>query len=79
MAEDKGNWREKYLDALDQQEKVEKSFATQHELLRRALVRVSVSADGQDEMLDTILSQLRERLRGNINGDISASDDITSL
>jgi len=65
------NWREKYLDALDQQEQMEKSLAAQQELLRRALVRVSVAADGQDDALDGILSQLRERMRGTITGDIS--------
>lgn len=66
------NWREKYLDALDQQEQIEKSLAAQQELLRRALVRVSVVADGQDDALDGILSQLRERMRGAITGDISS-------
>jgi len=66
-----GNWRDKYLDALDQQDQQEKRFAAQQELLRRALVRVSVAADGQDDTLDTILGQLRERLRsGNISGDM---------
>jgi len=65
------NWREKYLDALDQQEQIEKSLAAQQELLRRALVRVSVVADGQDDALDGILGQLRERMRGSITGDIS--------
>ncbi len=67
-----GSWREKYLDALDQQEKIEKSLAAQQELLRRALVRVSVVADGQDDALDGILGQLRERMRGSIAGDISS-------
>lgn len=66
------NWREKYLDALDQQEQIEKSLAVQQELLRRALVRVSVVADGQDDALDAILGQLRERMRGSISGDISS-------
>src|SRR4051812_48109273 len=65
------NWREKYLDALDQQDQIEKSLGAQQELLRRALVRVSVAADGQDDALDGVLSQLRERMRGSINGDIS--------
>lgn len=65
------NWRDKYLDALDQQEQMEKALAAQQELLRRALVRVSVAADGQDDALDGILSQLRERMRGTIAGDIS--------
>ncbi|RYY01252.1 MAG: GGDEF domain-containing protein [Gammaproteobacteria bacterium] len=65
------NWREKYLDALDQQDQIEKSLGAQQELLRRALVRVSVAADGQDDALDGVLSQLRERMRGSITGDIS--------
>ena len=64
------NWREKYLDALDQQEQIEKSLGAQQEMLRRALVRVSVAADGQDDALDGVLSQLRERMRGTITGDI---------
>lgn len=67
-SDDKNNWREKYLDALDAQDKLEKQFAEQQELLRRALVRVSVAADGQDEALDSIMGQLREKLRGGING-----------
>ena len=65
------NWREKYLDALDQQEQIEKSLGAQQEMLRRALVRVSVAADGQDDALDGVLNQLRERMRGSIAGDIS--------
>ena len=61
--EDKNNWREKYLNALDIQESLEKDFAQQQELLRKTLVRVSVAADGQNAELDQMLSQLRERLR----------------
>jgi diguanylate cyclase len=67
-AEDKNtHWREKYLNALDQQEQQENAFLAQQELLRRALVRVSISADGQDEMLDEVLAQLREKLRSTVN------------
>ncbi len=64
---DKNNWREKYLNALDEQEQLEKKFASQQELLRSALVRVSVAADGQDETLDLIMNKLREQLRGNMS------------
>lgn len=62
--EDKHNWREKYLDALDNQELLEQRLNDQQELLRRALVSVSVAADGQDEILDQLMTQLREGLRG---------------
>ncbi len=64
---DKNNWREKYLGALDEQEQLEKKSARQQELLRSALVRVSLAADGQDEALDSILLRLRESLRGEFN------------
>ena len=46
---DKNNWREKYLNALDEQDQLEKKFAEQQAILRSALVRVSIAADGQDE------------------------------
>lgn len=62
-SDDKNNWREKYLDALDTQEAQEKHFITQQELLHRALVRVSLAADGQDEALDQMMAQLREQIR----------------
>ena len=55
---DKNNWRDKYLNALDEQEQLEKQFASQQELLRSALVRVSIAADGQDETLDQIMAKL---------------------
>lgn len=64
---DKNNWREKYLNALDEQEQLEKKSARQQELLRSALVRVSLAADGQDEVLDSILLRLRESLRGEFS------------
>lgn len=61
------NWREKYLNALDDYEQLEKKCAHQQELLRSALVRVSVAADGQDETLDQIMNKLREQLRSNMD------------
>lgn len=64
-------WREKYLNALDEQEKLEKRLTSDTELLRRALVRVSLAAEGQDQVLDDILGQLREGLRGGVKQDIS--------
>jgi diguanylate cyclase len=64
-------WREKYLNSLDEQEKLEKSFQNELESLRRALVRVTIVAEGQDQQLDDLLNQLREELRGGIKGDLS--------
>jgi diguanylate cyclase len=64
---DNNSWREKYLNALDEQEQLEKKFINQQELLRSALVKVSIAADGQDETLDGLMSALREKLRGEIS------------
>lgn len=65
------NWREKYLDALDSQEKMEQQL----DALRRLLIHLSVSADGQDDQLDEALDQLRRQLRG----DAENSDGIAKL
>jgi diguanylate cyclase len=65
-------WREKYLNSLDEQEKLEKRFQHELESLRRALVRVTVVAEGQDQELDLILNRLREELRGGIKGDLTS-------
>jgi len=64
MAEAEDNpWREKYLNALDEQERLELQQAEQTELLKRALVRVSLAAEGLDEGLDDILETVRATLR----------------
>lgn len=78
-SDDKNNWREKYLDALDAQDALEKQFAEQQEVLRRALVRVSVAADGQDAALDQIMTQLREKLRTANVGTMSNTIDLEHL
>lgn len=75
---DKNNWREKYLNALDEQDQLEKKFAEQQAILRSALVRVSIAADGQDEVLDRILSSLREKLRGDMST-VDMSDILQQL
>lgn len=64
---DTNDWREKYLNALDEQEQLEKTYTEQQAILRSALVRVSLAADGQDDELDQILADLREKLRGDLN------------
>ncbi len=75
---DKNNWREKYLNALDEQDQLEKKFAEQQAILRSALVRVSIAADGQDEVLDRILASLREKLRGDMST-VDMSDILQQL
>lgn len=69
--EDKQNWREKYLDALDNQDLLEQRLKEQQELLRRALVSISVAADGQDDTLDQLMADLREGLRAGKSFNLS--------
>lgn len=60
-------WKKKYLDLLDQQENVEVSFNAQVQLLKRALIRSSLAAEGNDQQLDQQLQLLRTFLRKNTN------------
>lgn len=67
-----GGWREKYLDLLDEHEVLEHRSSEQLYLLTRALVRVSISADGQDQDLDAALERLRDNLRRGDLADLPA-------
>lgn len=58
------NWREKYLNALDEQERLEKLAAAQGDILRRVVVNLSAAAAGLDIELDDALVVLRDKLRG---------------
>ncbi len=66
---DTSNWRDKYFQLLDQQEKDQAKADAQSELLRKALVRVSLAADGLDPELDQIMGCLRDHLRAKDQGD----------
>lgn len=63
MAPNDQDWKEKYLDLIDTQERQEKRFDEQQEILKRALGRLSVAATGLDEELDKRLDELRKQLR----------------
>lgn len=65
MGDDSNKWRDKYLDSLDQQETLEKRYKEELSLLQRALIRISVAADGQQPSLDRALEDLRSVLRSN--------------
>ncbi|MEH6357717.1 MAG: diguanylate cyclase [Pseudomonadales bacterium] len=56
-------WREKYFSLSEEQEKTERDYADYLGVLQKALVRISLAADGQDSELDKHLSSLRELLR----------------
>ncbi len=63
MSQESDRWKGKYLDLIDDHEKLEKSFQDHSTELRRALIRLTVVAEGRDPDLDTQLSATRDLLR----------------
>lgn len=57
------NWKQKYLDSLDNLEKKEKQWHNTEALLKQGLTRVALAAEGQDTKLDDDLALLRKTLR----------------
>ena len=57
------SWRDKYLGLSEEHEQLLSKFESQQELMRRALVRVSLAAEGQYESLDQSLQYLRQQLK----------------
>ncbi|MBU2884317.1 GGDEF domain-containing protein [Gilvimarinus agarilyticus] len=69
----KNKWRDKYLDALDQHEALERQGQEEVKLLQRALLRVSIAATGQQPELDRTLETLRGTLRSGDKGQLQAA------
>ncbi|MDN6855130.1 diguanylate cyclase [Pseudomonas sp. CAN2814] len=61
--DDDQRWKQKYLDGLEQQEKLERRWDARVDLLRRGLVRSSLAAEGSDKAVDACMAELREVLR----------------
>ncbi|WP_019602531.1 GGDEF domain-containing protein [Teredinibacter turnerae] len=59
-----GSYKEKYLQALADQERQEKQFQFQLEMLRKALNHLAAAAQGLDKTLDAELLLLKDRMRG---------------
>lgn len=60
-------WRDKYLDLIERHELLEKSSESNRDQMRRALVMVSLLAEGQSENIDLPLSKLRESIKKQNN------------
>jgi diguanylate cyclase len=56
-------WKSKYLDSLDQQERQEQNFKKLLALLVSAVVRISRLAEGQDPQMDKQLTGLRSLVK----------------
>ncbi|MDH4583878.1 diguanylate cyclase [Pseudomonas sp. BN415] len=63
MSDDAQRWKAKYLENLEQQEKIEKRWDARLDLLRRGLVRSSLAAEGSDKAVDLCMQELREIIR----------------
>ena len=63
MTDDAQRWKSKYLESLEQQEKLERSWDARLDLLRRGLVRSSLAAEGSDKSVDQCMQELRDILR----------------
>lgn len=63
-------YKEKYLAALDEQEKLERKFALQLDLLKKTVMHLSVAAKGQETKLDASLIALQNKMRGGSGADV---------
>jgi diguanylate cyclase len=73
MTDDAQRWKNKYLESLEQQEKLERRWEARLDLLRRGLVRSSLAAEGSDKSVDQCMQELRDILRrDDIDAGLSA-------
>ena len=63
MSDDSERWKAKYLQGLEDQEKLESRWDARLDLLRRGLVRSSLAAEGTDKAVDQCMQELRDILR----------------
>ncbi|HHJ13792.1 MAG TPA: GGDEF domain-containing protein [Gammaproteobacteria bacterium] len=67
MDQEAAQWKQKYLDHLEESERREKQWRQSEELLRKTLSRLALAADGLDETLDQQLRALREAIRDRVD------------
>jgi diguanylate cyclase len=61
-------WRNKYLDLIEKHEQLEQGSEQKQDQLRRALVMVSLLAEGQSDTLDLPLEKLRDTIKPQNGG-----------
>ncbi|HCE6995772.1 diguanylate cyclase [Pseudomonas aeruginosa] len=61
--DDVQRWKDKYLENVEQQERLQRRWDARIDLLRRGLVRSSLAAEGSDKAVDQCMKELREILR----------------
>jgi len=63
MSTDSDRWKNKYLNLIDENEKLEKRFEDHIGQLRRAIIRLSITSEGRDADMDSQLESMRDLLR----------------
>jgi diguanylate cyclase len=63
MSKDSDRWKNKYLNLIDENEQLEKRFEDHIGQLRRAIIRLSITAEGRDTDMDSQLESMRDLLR----------------
>lgn len=63
MSVESERWKAKYLQGLEDQEKLESRWDARLDLMRRGLVRSSLAAEGSDKAVDQCMQELRDILR----------------
>ena len=59
-------WKDKYFDLLDSQEKFEKEYQTNQDLLCKTIIRFALAAKGFSRTLDPHLDRIRELLKSGL-------------
>lgn len=74
MAEDDptqaAQWKRRYYDSLEQLDKKEKLWLRTEDLLRRAISRLTLAAEGLNDTLDEQLESLRNAFRDKADGSV---------
>ncbi|MGB4498868.1 MAG: hypothetical protein WBI40_09220, partial [Methylococcaceae bacterium] len=59
-------WRKKYLNLFDEQNKIEHSHHEKEKLLRQFIIQLSILNEGQDKNLDPILLRVRNHVKDEL-------------
>ena len=61
--DNRSNWQQRYYATLEELEQKERDWQQAEDVLRRAISRLTLAAEGQDEALDKQLAELRLAIR----------------
>lgn len=67
LDQDALNWKQKYYDNLDQLDKKQSSWHTLESVLKKAVLRLSIAAEGQNSTIDGHIHDIRGMVKKEIN------------